>query len=212
MNKLKLYTLPPSPYNTKVRLALKLKGLDFDVVAIDGFEDREAVIEVSGQPLTPVLLDGDRTVYDSFGILRYLDANFPGPNLYSSDRAAQQKIQEWERFGYQLSSPLGMVAGQVFSGEFDDQATAEAQVQLDTVPQILEDALADSPYLMGDAPSAADLSLVPFLRYTVTDPSTFPEGSPMRFVAERLRLGSHFPKTIAWIERVMALDKEVVAS
>lgn len=212
MNKMKLFTLPPSPYNTKVRLALKLKGLDFETVAVDGFDGREEIIEASGQPLTPVLMDGDRAVYDSFGILRYLDANFPGTKLYSADRASQQKIQEWERFGYQLSAPLGMVAGQAFSGEIDDQQSAEAQVQLDTVPQILEDALANTPYLMGDAPTAADLSLVPFLRYTVEDPKTMPEGTPMRFVAERLRLGSHFPKTQAWVERVMELDKEVVAS
>lgn len=193
-------------------LALKLKGLDYETVAFDGFEDREAVIEVSGQPLTPVLLDGERSIYDSFAILRYLDANFPGPRLYSADRAEQQKIQEWERFGYQLGGPLGMVAGQAFSGEIDDQATAEAQALWDSVPQPLEDALAGSPYLMGDAPTAADLSLAPFLRYTVSNPEDFPEGSPVRFVAERLRLGAHFPNTLAWIERVMALDQETVAS
>lgn len=212
MNKLKLYTLPPSPYNTKVRLALKLKGLDYETLAVEGFEDRDAVVAVSGQPLTPVLMDGERAVYDSFGILRYLDANFDGPRLYSEDRATQQKIQEWERFGYQLGAPLGMVAGQAFSGEVDDAASAEAQVQWDQVPQPLEEALSDSPYLMGDAPSAADLSLVPFLRYTVENPEDFPEGSPVRFVAERLRLGSHFPNVHAWIARVMELDKEAVAT
>ena len=63
MNNLKLYTLPLSPYNIKVRLALKLKGLTFESVEYAGFDDREEVVKVSGQPLTPVLTDGDKAIY-----------------------------------------------------------------------------------------------------------------------------------------------------
>ena len=211
MNTLKLYTLPLSPFNTKVRLALKLKGIDFESVEFTGFDDRDAVVEVSGQPLTPVLTDGDKAIYDSFAILRYLDANFPGPRLFSSDRETIQKIQEWERFGQELGGIIGMVLTQAFNNEIDDKATEQAQALLDTVPQALEDALADSDYLMGDAISAADLTLVPFLRFPIWDAEDvdFPLA---KFVAERLTLHAKFHNVHAWVARVMELDREVVAN
>ncbi|PCJ53491.1 MAG: hypothetical protein COA70_09360 [Planctomycetota bacterium] len=211
MKNLKLYTLPLSPYNTKVRLALKLKGLDFESIEFAGFDDRDPVVEVSGQPLTPVLTDGDKAVYDSFAILRYLDANFPGPRLYSADRVRQQKIQEWERFGSELGGILGMVLTQAINNEIDEKATEQAQALLDTVPQVLEDALSNSRYLMGDDISAADLSLVPFLSFTVWKAEQV-EHPLAKFVAERLQLSASFPKTRAWIESVMELDLEPISS
>ena len=210
MENLKLYTLSLSPYNTKARLALKLKGLAFESIEMTGFDGREEVVKASGQPLTPVLIDGDKAIYDSFGILRYLDANFPGPRLYSADRETQQKIQEWEQFGKELGGIIGMVLSQAINNEIDDLVSEKAQALLDTVPQVLEDALSGSPYLMGDEISAADLTLVPFLRFTVWKAETV-EHPLAKFVTERLQLHAKFPKTRAWIERVMELDREPVA-
>ncbi|MFK5956278.1 MAG: glutathione S-transferase family protein [Planctomycetota bacterium] len=211
MTQLKLYTLPLSPFNTKVRLALKLKGLTYEEVKFSGFDDRDPVVEVSGQPLTPVLVDGDKAIYDSFGILRYLDANFPGPRLFSSNRETMQRIQEWERFGAELGGIISMVLTQAFNDKIDDQATAQAQALLDTVPQALEDALADSDYLMGDVITAADLTVVPFLRFPIWDADDvdFPLA---KFVAERLTLSAKFSRVHAWVARVMELDREVVAN
>ena len=211
MKNLKLYTLPLSPYNTKVRLALKLKGLDFESIDFAGFDDREAVVEVSGQPLTPVLTDDGKAVYDSFAILRYLDANFPGPRLYSADRESQQKIQDWEKFGSELGGILRMVLIQALNEEIDDKATEQAQALLDTVPQVLEDALSNSKFLMGDDISAADLSLVPFLSFAIWKAEEV-DHPVAKFVAERLQLSASFPKTRAWVEGVMELDLEPISS
>lgn len=211
MTTLHLLTLPPSPFNTKVRLALKYKGLSFRSTEVQGFDDREEVIQASGQPLTPVLVDGDKAIYDSFAIMRYLDANFPGPKLFSENRECQQKIQEWERFGFELGGILRLVASQAFNQGIDDAATAKAQAMLDQIPQVIEEALAEQPYLMGEQPNAADFSTATFLRYaTVEDPASLPEG-PMRFVAERLTLGPQFPKTRAWVQRIMEIDLVAVS-
>ncbi len=204
MSRLTFLTLPPSPYNTKIRLALKVKGLDYDIVEV-GFEERDEVIRLSGQPLTPVLRDGDRVVYDSFGILRYLDANWPEPRLFSSTREGQREIQDWESFSKELGSALGLVAGQAFRGEVDDVATEKSKALYLTLPQRIEDALENQPYLMGQQLNAADLSVVPFLKFAVTAPEDFPEGM-LRFVAERVELDARFPRTRAWAERLLALD------
>jgi len=204
MTTLKLFTLPPSPYNTKVRLALKYKGLAFESIAVNP-ENRDAVIAASGQPLTPVLLDGDKAIYDSFAILRYLDANFPGPRLYSGTKEGQREIQSWEQYGFGISPIMGMIGGQFFSGTIDDNATAKAQEMFNAVPQKLEDALANQDYLMGSEPNAADFSLVPFFGFAVMNAADAPEGL-IRFVVERLSLSPNFPKVRAWVDRVLAID------
>ncbi|MDF1667013.1 MAG: glutathione S-transferase family protein [Planctomycetota bacterium] len=207
MTQLTLFTLPPSPHNIKIRLALKLKGLEYKTVAVQGFEGREEIVKVSGQPLTPVLQDGDKVIYDSFGIIRYLDANYPEPRIFSADRETQQAIQGWEKFALNdLGSALGLVAGQAFSGQVNDDATKQAQEILKAQVLKVEEALKDSDYLLGDTITAADLTVVPFLKYPAADHSGYPEGTPFRFVAERLSIDPAHTKTLAWIERVLALD------
>lgn len=207
MTQLKLITLPPSPHNIKIRLTLKLKGLDYETIAVQGFEGREVVVKHSGQPLTPVLLDGDKVIYDSFGIIRYLDANFPEPRIFSADRETQQAIQGWERFALNdLGPALGMIASQAFSGQVDDDATKKAQEILKVQVAKLEEALEKTDYLLGDTITAADLTVAPFLKYAAANATDYPEGSPVRFVAERLSIDPAHNKTSAWIDRVLALD------
>lgn len=185
-------------------MALKYKGLDFEAKEF-GFDDREEVVRASGQPLTPVLLDGEKVIYDSFGILRYLDANFDGPALFRADKEGQREIQDWETFAKELGIPLRLVLMQVLNNSFNEEDTAQANALLEELPKRIEEALEGQDYLMGPELNAADLSVVPFLRFVVADPMDVPEG-PARLVAERLHLSDAFPLTRAWVERVMQLD------
>lgn len=203
---LTLLTLPDSPHNTKVRLALKLKGLAYQSEEV-GFGDRDAVVARSGQPLTPVLIDGDRVVYDSFGIIRYLDANWPEPRLFASTREGQREIQTWERFAVDgVGSVLAMLLGMFFAGSEDPEVLATVRERIEVLPERLEMALCDAPYLGGERPNAADLTVAPFLRAAWADASTLTEGSPLRYAAERCELPARFERTRAWVGRVMQID------
>ena len=51
------------------------------------YDDRRLVEEASGQPLVPVLVDGDATIADSPLILAYLDERQPDPPLFPRDPA-----------------------------------------------------------------------------------------------------------------------------
>ena len=198
---LELLTLPPSPHNTKVRLALRHKGLDFTQTLVD-LADRGPVVARSGQPLTPVLIDGDKAVYDSFGIVRYLDANWPEPRLFPSDREGMRAVEGWERFALaELGAPLLLVGG-----EPDDEANAKAQAGFNAAARKLELALEAGPYLLGAQLTAADLTVAPMARFGTAEPEVFPAGSPPRIIAERVRLDPVFTRTRAWVERVFALD------
>src|SRR2546423_8012958 len=89
---MRLYEIPFSTNVERVTLALALKGLDVDHVVVDP-ADRGPVVELSGQPLVPVLvLDGGAVVADSTAILRRLDDDHPHPPLWPDDASRAAEI------------------------------------------------------------------------------------------------------------------------
>jgi glutathione S-transferase len=71
-----------SPYCWRVKMALKHKGLEFETIPWR-YSDREA-IAFSGQGMVPVLVDGGKSVHDSFRIAEYLDEAYPSrPGLFN---------------------------------------------------------------------------------------------------------------------------------
>ena len=209
MSRLTLLTLPPSPNNIKVRLALALKRLECEFVP-QGFDDRSLVIEKSGQPLTPVLLDGDRVVFDSFGILRYLDANFDGPRLFPETREGIREIESWENHARNgLGPALGMILSMLLSGKVDPAQAELASRLFNQLASNVELALEKGSYLTGEAISAADLTIAPLVYYAVQDADKTEEGSVQRFFAEHLQLSPRYPRTRAWVDRVFAIENEV---
>ncbi|MFY0574950.1 glutathione S-transferase family protein [Cystobacter fuscus] len=85
-----------SPYCWRTRLALAHKGLAFETVPWR-FTDKEA-IAFSGQGLVPVLVDGDRTLSDSWAIALELEERYPhAPSLFGGPegRALAHFVNAW---------------------------------------------------------------------------------------------------------------------
>lgn len=77
-------------------MALKHKGLEFETVPWRFTE--KAAIAFSGQGLVPVLVDGGRTVHDSWNIALYLEEAYPQrPGLFegAQSRALTEFFQQW---------------------------------------------------------------------------------------------------------------------
>jgi glutathione S-transferase len=205
--KVTLYDLGPSPNNIKVRLALAYKKIPYEKIPVDP-KNREPLVKVSGQPLAPVMLHGETVVYDSYAILRYLDANFPRtPRLYSTDRDTIKKIEEWELFARtEAGPPVGMIFRQMGSKEPDAATLRKANELIGRAAARVEEVLARGPWLLGETLTAADFSVAPMLLL-----GALPEG------AERVNPAAAFfrkhltiegaPKTREWIGRVMAWDR-----
>ncbi len=93
---LKFYELSPSPNNTKVRMALRFKGIEFEAVEVDP-QDRSSMIEISGQELTPVIEDRGVVITDSEAIFQFLDANYrETPRLYPETRSDRKDCDAWK--------------------------------------------------------------------------------------------------------------------
>ena len=203
-----LYDLAPSPNNGKVRIALNYKGLNYEKVPVNG-ADRSTVIKISGQPLTPVLTHGDRVIFDSAAILRYLDGNFRDtPPLYSSNPDAMREIERWETIGRtEVMRPVGMMFGQFFQPAPDPQKLELANKLLHDATAKYEERLSEASWLAGDAMSAADVTAAPPIFMGML---THELGSRSRihaFFAEHLKLGAGRKAVRAWASRVMAYDR-----
>jgi glutathione S-transferase len=207
---IRLYNLKASPNNKKVRIALNFKGLPYESVAVDP-KDRAPVVEVSGQPLTPVLVHRDTVVFDSAAILRYLDANLRDtPPLFSSDYATMKEIERWEhaaRGEGDLAGPVGIAFKVFLSGGKGEDELKRASELLRPATERVERRLSESAWLVDGRMTAADVTAACALWYaTLVEP--LPEDNPFaRFFFEHLQLGDDRDRTRDWVKRVIVHDR-----
>jgi len=208
MSELKLYDLAPSPNNIKAHIALTYKGIPHERIPVD-FQDRSEVIKVSGQPLTPVLVHGDRAIFDSAAILRYLDANFrETPRLFSEDSKAMHEIEGWEHFGRgELMEPTGIAFGQAFAPEKDEEKLQKASQLLHELTGRIEKWLESAEWLVGEAMTAADVTVAPVVSLGMLSGDAAKASNIHEFFSANLGLGDGRDRTRAWAERVMAYNR-----
>jgi glutathione S-transferase len=210
-----LYQVPPAPHNIKARLALGYKEIPYGKIDFPakGYPpkpgEREEIVKVSGQPLTPVLAHGNRVIFDSGAILRYLDANFPDtPRIFSSRFGIMREIEVWEWFSRtELGKPLSTAFGQAIAGEVDNEILDRAEEDLRELTARVEDRLARTGWLVGDSMTAADISAAPVLRYSMLPPEAADSGPISKFLDEHLKLGDGRDRIRDWVTRVMAFDR-----
>lgn len=206
-----LHELPPSPNSVKVRLGLGFKGLDYErrPVSFEQFPgERSALVALSGQPRTPVLEHGAVRIFDSNGILRYLEANFPDtPKLFRADWAAHGEIEQWELYGRtELGATVGALFAQAMAPEPDAEAISAGNASFNAVLERVERTLTERAFLIDEAPSAADIALAPFVQLGCLPEDAGEPQSIQRFFATHLALDAARTRTRAWAERLMAYD------
>jgi glutathione S-transferase len=195
-----LYRAPFSTNVERVALALAHKGLDVESVVIS-YEDRSPVIEVSGQPLVPVLVDGDEVIADSVRILRHLEERHPDPPLFPRDAARRAELDvflEW--FNEVWKIPPNAIEDELERDDPDDERVTALAARMRASLDLFEQLLDGRDHLFGDF-SAADCAAFPFLKYgRLRDPED--DELFHRILEEHLRLDDAYPRLSAWIDRV----------
>ncbi len=188
---LRVYRIPFSTNVERVALALGHKGVACEWVEVDA-NDRSPVVEVSGQPLVPVVVHEGHVLSDSPRILRWIEERWPEPPLLPADPARRAEVEvfcDW--FNRVWKRPPNRIA----EGDADPALVAELRGSLD----VFEALLHGRDFLFRDY-SLADVTAFPFLRYA----TGLPAGDDELFhqvLADNLPLEGH-PRVAAWIERV----------
>ena len=198
---LRLYRAPFSTNVERVALALAFKGVEVESVVIS-YEDRSPVVEVSGQGLVPVLVDGDEVVVDSVRILRHLEAKWPDPPLFPRDAARRAELDvflAWFNEVWKVA-PNG-IEEELEREQPDRERVASLAAHMRDSLALFEDLLDGRDHLFGDDFSAADCAAFPFLKYaTRRDPAD--DELFHRILEDNLRLDSGHQRLVGWIDRV----------
>lgn len=166
---MKLYDGGFAPNPRRVRIFLAEKGVSFDTVSIDmgAFGHRSELLS-SLNPLQrlPVLeLDDGAVVTESVAICRYIEETHPEPPLFGTGALGKARVEEWNR-----RAELNLLMAVAHAFRHIHPAMVEWEVP--QIPEwgeankpravatlrLMDERLASSPFLAGDAFSIADIT------------------------------------------------------
>jgi maleylacetoacetate isomerase/maleylpyruvate isomerase len=169
---MQLYNYFRSSASYRVRIALALKGLDYDYLPVHLVRKEqlaESYRALSAAQLVPVLKDGDHVLTQSLAIIEYLDETHPEPALLPGDAFARARIRALAQDVACEIHPLNNL--RVLRYLVHDLKVAEddknrwyrhwVESGLEAIERQLIDNPATGRFCHGDTPTLADCVLVP---------------------------------------------------
>ncbi len=168
---MKLHNYFRSSASFRVRIALQLKALAYDYVAVHiarGEHRLPAFSDLSADQLVPLLEDGDIRLSQSMAIIEYLDERYPDPALLPADLPGRARVRALAQSIACEVHPLNNLRVlKYLARELKVDETARNAWYRHWVREGLESferQLARQPasrYCWGDTPTLADCCLVP---------------------------------------------------
>jgi maleylpyruvate isomerase len=167
---MELFNYFRSSASYRVRIALALKGLDYDYRPVHlprNEQTQESYAAVSASRLVPLLRDGDAVVTQSMAIIEYLEETHPEPPLLPADPLGRARVRALAQDIACEIHPLNNL--RVLRYLVRDLKVSEDDKNrwyrhwVETGLEVVERQLAaqPSPYCHGDRPTLADCLLVP---------------------------------------------------
>jgi glutathione S-transferase/RNA polymerase-associated protein len=218
MTKPLLYEHPLSPYAQKNKIALREKGVAFDVVTPDGMGSGGgggAWLAANPRAEVPTLVDGDLAVFDSTIIQDYIEERWPSPPLLPQGAAARARVRMIEEVmdtQYEATT-WGMMEVLVFqrvTGSDADALLARAKAQLAGLHRWLEAQLAGADWFNGASFGWGDAAVVPFVLGAVGFGAPPEPGSALAKWLERCFARPSVAETAAEAAAVAPLVAQIV--
>lgn len=139
-------------------------GIDYEHVPTSYGEDSKAsdFLAVNPNGRIPALQDGDLLLFESMAINLYLAKRYGGA-LYPADAADEARAWQWSVWAISEIEPLQMqiVVQKLFTPEEkrNPKVIEWAEASLQRPLKVLDSALADRDWLVGNAFSVADLNV-----------------------------------------------------
>ncbi|CAL1361517.1 unnamed protein product [Linum trigynum] len=164
-SQLKLYSYWRSSCSCRVRIALNLKGIKYEYVAVNlakGEQSNSEFLKLNPLGFVPVLVDGEVVVSDSFAILMYLEDKYPQHPLLPSDLAKRALNYQVANIVSSSIQPFqNLVVLKFVEGKIDPQTWARHHIErgFAALEKLLKDHA--GKYATGDEVFMADLFVAP---------------------------------------------------
>lgn len=169
---MQLHNFFNSSTSYRTRIALALKGLPFDYVAVNirTGEHRDAgyVEGINPSATVPALVDGEFRLGQSLAIIDWLDARFPNPGLIPTDPDLRARVLE---LSYLISCDMHPVNNLRVLRYLETELNVTAEQKSAWYKHWVAQGMAgverllakygSGPWCFGDAPTLADCCLVP---------------------------------------------------
>ena len=172
-----LYDCASAPSPRRARILLAEKGVAHETVAVDlrsGEQLGEAYRRINPQCTVPALRTDDGLVLtDNAGIAAWLEARFPEPPLLGRTPAERAEVASWNwRVEFEglmavaeaLRNGTPAMAGRALPGPVDyaqiPELAQRGLARLQQFLQVLDQRLADRPFVAGEHFSVADITAV----------------------------------------------------
>ena len=205
---LEVYWGSGSPFAWRVMLTLEVKCLTYQSTLLEfskGEHKASGFLKLNPRGKVPVLKDDDLVLNESLAIIAYLDKKYPDPPLFGT--SPQETGLIWrailETEAYLLSAGDKVIRPVFFSKGLDETAKIQqaAQAVREEFKRIDRE-LSNSPWLVGEKLSAADISLFPLVQ-TILRAAGKDAAKPLQL--ELLPLADTFPNLSEWVRRIEAL-------
>ena len=209
MHAVKLLGLRISVYTRIARLALEEKNIAYELEEVDIFADDGPPADyLARNPFgrIPSLLYGGFCLYETAAICRYIDEGFDGPGLQPARAAPRARMTQiigvldhyayrpmvWDVYVQRVVIPGS-------GGQADEALISAALAPIETVLRQLDAWRGESPCLVGDSITLADLHAYPMLRYFVE-------------TGEGAALLARFPRLEAWMQQMQSRPSAAATS
>ncbi|MDX8354725.1 glutathione S-transferase family protein [Cognatiyoonia sp. IB215182] len=205
---LEIWTVSGAPSPWRAALGMAFKGLDYDVHLLSAAQKEhksEAYLVINPRGTVPTVKEGDTTLSQSIAILAWLDRKYPDAPLFGGTPHDAALI--WQRtmeiFDYLPDATSGVLSPIFFQGA--DQATDDlkaASERLQSELARLTGILADTLFLSGERPGAADAVAFPHVRLIQRAMETNPTIMQALGLTD---LATVSPEITDWVGRIEAL-------
>ncbi|MBI2241109.1 MAG: maleylacetoacetate isomerase [Magnetospirillum gryphiswaldense] len=171
---MRLYTYFRSSAAYRVRIALNLKGLDYDAVPVHlvkegGQQKKPEYLALNPQGLVPALEVDGQVLTQSLAIMEYLDETHPNPPLLPADALGRAKVRAIaQAIACDIHPVNNLRVLQYLGGRLgldraakDDWYRHWVQTGLAAVEAMLSGGSGTGAFCHGDRPGLADCCLIP---------------------------------------------------
>jgi glutathione S-transferase len=166
-----LYEHPLSPYAQKVKIALREKGLTFEVAMPGGLGAggaQGAFVDANPRAEVPALIDDETAVFDSTIILEYIEDAWPTPPMLPHGAAERARVRMIEEVMDTHFEAINWAMGEInwfrrAEGELATSLKAKAAEQTQGFYAWLERQLGEREWFNGAHFGWGDLSVIPFV-------------------------------------------------